>query len=357
MNLKLAAREMLCLLIAFCLLLTFAGCGSNGEQPMGNTGQQSDQPAETSQEVIKISYGHGFMPDTPHHQSALKFKEMVEERTGGKVIVEIFPAGQLGSAREMFEGIQLGTQEMALLPTARISGFAPELQLLDLPFLFPDRETAYKIFDGEIGNLLLATLERSGVKGAAIYEDGFKHFTSNKPIATLADFRGQKFRTMESPLIMEQFKALGTNPTPLDFGELYNALQQGVVDGQENPLVSIASMKFYEVQKYLLLSEHAYLGHVLMFGKNWFDGLPQDVQQVLMDTGRELAVWQRQAVEEEEQLYLQTIRDSGTEIVTLSEEEKEKMKEVTRPVHKVVEDIVGKDLLEKTYAEVERLSK
>ena len=310
-----------------------------------------------SQDVIKVSYGHGFMQETPHHQSALKFKELVEERTDGKIIVEIFPVGQLGSAREMFESLQMGSQEIALLPTARISGFAPKLQLLDLPFLFPNREVAYQIFDGEIGQILLASLEQAGVKGVAIYEDGFKHFTANKPIRTLDDFKGTKFRTMESPVIMKQFEALGANPTPLAFSELYNALQQGVVDGQENPLVTIANMRFYEVQDYIALSGHAYLGHVFMFSKKWFDGLSADIQKVLVDTGKELAIWQRQGVAAEEEKYLQTIKDSGTEIITLSDEEKAKMKEVTFPVHKVIEDIVGKELLEKTYAQIEELSK
>ena len=310
-----------------------------------------------SQDVIKVSYGHGFMQETPHHQSALKFKELVEERTDGKIIVEIFPVGQLGSAREMFESLQMGSQEIALLPTARISGFAPKLQLLDLPFLFPNREVAYQIFDGEIGQILLASLEQAGVKGVAIYEDGFKHFTANKPIRTLDDFKGTKFRTMESPVIMKQFEALGSNPTPLAFSELYNALQQGVVDGQENPLVTIANMRFYEVQDYIALSGHAYLGHVFMFSKKWFDGLSADIQKVLVDTGKELAIWQRQGVAAEEEKYLQTIKDSGTEIITLSDEEKAKMKEVTFPVHKVIEDIVGKELLEKTYAQIEELSK
>jgi len=310
-----------------------------------------------SQDVIKVSYGHGFMQETPHHQSALKFKELVEERTGGKIIVEIFPVGQLGSAREMFESLQMGSQEIALLPTARISGFAPKLQLLDLPFLFPNREVAYQIFDGEIGQSLLASLEQTGVIGVAIYEDGFKHFTANEPIRTLDDFKGTKFRTMESPVIMKQFEALGANPTPLAFSELYNALQQGVVDGQENPLVTIANMRFYEVQDYITLSGHAYLGHVFMFSKKWFDGLSADIQKVLVDTGKELAIWQRQAVAAEEEKYLQTIKDGGTEIIILSDEEKAKMKEITRPVHKVIEDIVGKELLEKTYAQIEELSK
>ena len=216
---------------------------------------------------------------------------------------------------------------------------------------------AYQIFDGEIGQSLLASLEQTGVKGVAIYEDGFKHFTCNKPIRTLDDFKGTKFRTMESPIIMKQFEALGANPVPIDFAELYNALQQGVVDGQENPLVTIVAMRFYEVQDYLTLSGHAYLGHVLMFSKKWFDGLSADIQKVLVDTGKELAIWQRQAVAAEEEKYLQTIKDSGTEVITLSDEEKAKMKEVTRPVHKLIEDIVGKELLEKTYTQIEELSK
>jgi len=173
----------------------------------------------------------------------------------------------------------------------------------------------------------------------------------------LDDFKGTKFRTMESPIIMKQFEALGANPVPIDFAELYNALQQGVVDGQENPLVTIVAMRFYEVQDYLTLSGHAYLGHVLMFSKKWFDGLSADIQKVLVDTGKELAIWQRQAVAAEEEKYLQTIKDSGTEVITLSDEEKAKMKEVTRPVHKLIEDIVGKELLEKTYTQIEELSK
>jgi C4-dicarboxylate-binding protein DctP len=297
------------------------------------------------------------MPETPHHRSALKFKEIVEQKTNGRVQVSIFPSGQLGSAQEMFEGLQFGTQEIALLPTARISGFAPNLQLLDLPFLFPDRRIAYQIFDGEIGQTLLDSLDAQGVKGVAIYEDGFKHFTSKKAIRSLEDFDGLKFRTMESPIIMEQFKALGANPTPIAFSELYNALQQGVVDGQENPLVTIMNMRFYEVQDYVIVSGHAYLGHIFMFSKQWFDGLPEDIQKVLVETGRELATWQRQAVTDEEQDYLQTIKESGTEIITLSDSEKAKMKEVTRPVHALLEKIVGKDFLEKTYDEIERLSK
>ena len=170
--------------------------------------------------AAEIAFGHGFMLETPHHKASLRFKELVEQRSGGRVKVNVFPAGQLGSAKDMFEGLQMGSQQIALLPTARISGFNPKLQLFDLPFLFPNREIAYKVFDGPVGDELLKTLERNKVVGMAFYEDGFKHFTCSKPISKPEDFKGTKFRTMESPIIMEQFRSLGANPTPIDFGEL-----------------------------------------------------------------------------------------------------------------------------------------
>jgi C4-dicarboxylate-binding protein DctP len=324
------------------------GCSKPAEtQP--STTEPAASNALPAGEVIEISYGHGFMPETPHHKAALKFKEEVEAKTNGQVVVTIFPSGQLGSAREMFEGVQMETQEIALLPTARISGFAPELQLFDLPFLFPDREVAYEIMDGEVGSELLDTLQAQNVKGIAFYEDGFKHFTSNKVINELADFSGQKFRTMESPIIMSQFKSLNANPVPIDFAELYNSLQLGVVDGQENPLVTIDNMKFYEVQKYLLVSEHAYLGHVLIYGNDWFNGLPKEIQDILYETGREIAVWQRAEVQKEEEKYLNNIVSFGTTVIQLSDEGREEMKAATKGVHQEYVKLFGDKLLNKVY--------
>lgn len=342
----LKSRKMSLLLVLMLLLGVVAvGCSNDSNNASGNN--------SGSEKVIEISYGHGFMPDTPHHQSAIKFKEEVEEATDGRVKVNVFPSGQLGSAREMFEGLQMGTQEIALVPTARISGFAPELQLFDLPFLFPDRETGYKIMDGEVGTELLDKLLEQNVKGVAFYEDGYKHFTANRPVASVNDFNGVKFRTMESPIIINQFKALGAVPVPIDFGELYNSLQLGVVEGQENPLVTIESNKFYEVQSHITLSEHAYLAHVLIFSNDWFEKLPEDIQEILYEKGREIAVWQRQAVQDEEVKYLETIRDSGTTVIELTDEQKDELKEATKSVHDEYSKEFGSEILDKTYAEIE----
>lgn len=194
-------KKLFSLLLAATMLLALAACGgSKSEVPAPSA---ENTPAETSGDVIEITYGHGFNPGTPQARAAEEFKARVEEETDGRVQVTLFPSGQLGSAKDMFESLQMGTQEIALLPTARISGFSPTLQIFDLPFLFPDKETAYEIFDGEVGEQMLATLDSTGVKGLAIYEDGFKHFTCSKKLETLEDFKGKKFRTMESPIIME----------------------------------------------------------------------------------------------------------------------------------------------------------
>jgi tripartite ATP-independent transporter DctP family solute receptor len=334
-------NKVIIILVVLFLFASYAFAGGDGEK------------ADTGKESIKISYGHGFMPETPHHKAVLRFKELVEERSNGRIEVNIFPAGQLGSAKEMFEGLQMGTQEIALVPTARISGFNQKLQLFDLPFLFPDRVTAYKVMDGPVGSVLLKTLKENGVVGVAYYEDGFKHFTSNNPIQKLEDFNGSKFRTMESPIIMEQFRAMGSNPTPVAFSEAYNAMQQGVVDGQENPLVTITNMKFYEVQDYLLLSSHAYLAHVLMFSEPWFNKLSTEDQEMLTEIGREIASWQRNLVAEEEEQYLQTIRDSGTKILELAPAERERMKAVMGQVYIIAEDVIGKDILDQALKAVE----
>lgn len=325
------------LVFVMACVMIFTACGSN----------TSKNETPITEDVIEITYGHGFNPGTPQALAADEFKKRVEEETDGRVVVNVFPAGQLGSAREMYESVQMGVQQIALLPTARISGFCKELQIFDLPFLFPDKETAYKIFDGPEGKEILSALEPSGIKGLAIYEDGFKQFTSNKKLEKADDFKGLKFRTMESNIIMEQFKALGANPVPIDFGELYNALQQKAIDGQENPLVTIESVKLYEVQEYMLMSNHAYLGHIFLASKEWLEGLPADVQEVIIRNAEEIAVWERELVAAEEESYLQIIKDSGTIVTEISVEAANEMRELMKPVYDMAEEVVGKELLDK----------
>src|SRR5699024_3128003 len=169
--------------------------------------------------------------------------------------------------------------------------------------------------DGDFGQELLEFLEKENVRGIAFYEDGFKQFTSNHALKTPEDFHGLNFRTMESEIIMEQFRSLGADSTQIDIGDLYVSLENKAVDGQENPLVTITNMKLYDVQDVVTISDHGYLGHVLMYSNEWFMTLPEDMQRKFIEVGQDLANWQRKQVQEEERYYMEVIEKSGTEIV------------------------------------------
>ena len=305
------------------------------------------------EQTYDISFGHNFMPDSVHHKAIMKFKEEVARRSDNELIVSVFHSGQLGSPREQFEGLQVGSLEITMVPTARISGFVPQMQIFDLPFLFPSLEIRNSIMDGPIGRELLNTMNDQNVKGIGFYDDGFKQITSNKILRTPNDFKGLKFRTMESDIIMEQYKALGANPVPIDYSEVYNALQMGIVDGQENPIILIHDMKFYEVQDYLMLTNHAFLGGVLLYSTNWFEGLPKNLQDILVDEGEKLVQFVRQGVQEMEKARLKEIQDSGTVIVELTENERDALKRETLAVHDIYKNKYGADIVNKIYEAVD----
>ena len=304
-----------------------------------------------------MKFGHDMPEDSAQHAAALKYAELVKERTKGRVEVKVFPAQQLGTAPEMVQQAQMGTLEIVLPPTAKIGGFAPQLQLADLPFLFPTKGICYQVLDGPVGDRLLSLLESKGLKGVSFWESGFKQMTANKPLRKAEDFAGLKFRVMESPILIAQYKQVKANPVPIDFAETYNALQQGVVDAQENPLVSIVNMKFYEVQKYTMLSNHGFLGYAFLFSKKVWDGLPADIQKILRDTARELAPVERQDTAKREAGYIERIRKGGSQIVEFTAAERAGLEKAFRPVHQQFAKTIGEDLLQQAYEHVEKLRK
>jgi tripartite ATP-independent transporter DctP family solute receptor len=304
-----------------------------------------------------MKFGHDMPEDSAQHTAALKYADLVKERTKGQVEIKVFPAQQLGTDPEMVQQAQMGTLEIVLPPTAKISGFAAQLQLADLPFLFPSKEICYQVLDGPVGDKVLALLDAKGLKGVSFWESGFKQITANKAIRKPEDFAGMKVRVMESPLLIAQYKQVKANPVPIDFAETYNALQQGVVDAQENPLVSIVNMKFYEVQKYTMLSNHGFLGYAFLFSKKVYDGLPADIQKIMRDTARELASFERQDTARREAGYIERIKKGGSQIVTLSPEELQAFEKALRPVHQQFAKTIGEDLLKEAYAHIEKLRK
>jgi C4-dicarboxylate-binding protein DctP len=304
-----------------------------------------------------MKFGHDMPEDSAQHTAALKYADLIKERTKGQVEIKVFPAQQLGTDPEMVQQAQMGTLEIVLPPTAKISGFAAQLQLADLPFLFPSKEICYQVLDGPVGDKVLALLDAKGLKGVSFWESGFKQITANKAIRKPEDFAGMKVRVMESPLLIAQYKQVKANPVPIDFAETYNALQQGVVDAQENPLVSIVNMKFYEVQKYTMLSNHGFLGYAFLFSKKVYDGLPADIQKVMRDTARELASFERQDTARREAGYIDRIKKGGSQVVVLTPQELQAFAKAFQPVHQQFAKTIGEDLLKETYAHIEKLRK
>ncbi len=303
-------------------------------------------------EVLK--FHHDLPEDSAQHAAAVKFKAAVEARTGGDIEVKIFPSNALGNDVEATQQMQLGAIQGGIIPTAKLSSFVPALQLVDLPFMFPSPKVIHEVLDGPAGKELLATLDKVGLKGLTFWESGFKQFTCDHAVKSPADFEGHKVRVMQSPIIMEQFKALGANPVPIAFTETYNALQQKVVECQENPLVSITKMKFYEVQSDVIISNHAYLGYAFVLSKRWYDGLSAENQKILSDAAVEFTAFQREDTVRREAGYLATIKASGTNVTHLTPDELKVFQAATRSVHDMFAGKIGKELLDMFYTEISK---
>jgi len=315
------------LLVCFALVAGF-GCGKQGgEAPKNGEGQ-----AEAKQYVLK--FGHDQMLDTPHNHAAEEFKRIVEEKTQGNVKVELYPAQQLGTGREMIEGLQLGTVEGVALPSSNFSGFDMTLSIPDLPFLFPSKEKCYEVIDGDLGDELLGLMKKHKMVGAAWWESGFKCFTGSFSIEKPDDYKGKKIRVMGNPLLIAQYEALGASAVPIDFAELYNALQQKVVDGQENPLSTIVNMRFHEVQKYITLSYHGWLPYIVAFSETWMNTLPQEYQDIIVEAAKEVAPAERAEIAKmEKERYIPEIESKGVTLIELNEEQRQAFTEKLQPVY------------------------
>ncbi|MEA4894173.1 MAG: TRAP transporter substrate-binding protein [Oscillospiraceae bacterium] len=351
-------RKLLPIALAATLMLGiavgFAGCGKSNSETPSNSGS-ADSSGGT---VYTMKLHHDLAEGTAQDLGAKKFAELVSEKTNGQVEVKIFPNNVLGTDTEAAEMIQTNSLECALLPTAKLSGFYPPLQVLDLPYMFQTRDQLYgTLDDADFKDMLFKPMEELGMKGINFWESGFKQFTANKEVVKPEDFIGLKFRTMESPLIIAQFKALGANPIPIDFGETYNSLQQGVVDGEENPLVSIVNMRFYDVQSNVVISNHAYLAYAFLFSNDYWNTLPEDIQTAIIEAADEAVAYERQLTIDNEEGYIKTIEDSGTTVTYMTEEQTAVMADALKPVHEQFRDTIGSDLLDKTYELVKKYTK
>lgn len=259
----------------------------------------------------------------PRHQALEKVATLVHERTNGEVEFKLFPSSQLGNQRQMTEGVQLGTIQGTVSPAAFLGGFNPQVSILDIPYLLPDdRSAAQRIRQSEFGDKLLGSFSAKGVTAIALWPNGRKNFTSNKPISSVDSFAGQRFRVMNSKILIEQFNSLGASAIALPFGELYTSLQNGVVDGQENPLDTIHRMKFHEVQKYLAISEHGAMEDVVLFNPHFWNQLPKKHQQTIKQAFNEVIPELEANKESAQAAALKAIKAAGVSVSVISSAEK-----------------------------------
>ncbi len=306
--------------------------------------------AHAAGEII-IKFSHVVAPDTPKGRAAEKFKQLAEQMTKGKVKVEIYPNSQLYKDREEIEALQSGAVQMLAPSMAKFGPMgAREFELFDLPFLFPDQEVLHRVMDGEVGKKLFAKLDTKGVTGLAYWDNGFKQMSSNKPMHHVADFSGLKMRIQSSKVLTAQMKALGANPQVMAFSEVYTALQQGVVDGTENPVSNFYTQKMNEVQKHMTMSNHGYLGYAVIVNKAFWDGLPADIRSELTEAMKEATAYERSiAQSDNDDALAKVIAAKTTTVYELTPAEREEWKKALLPVHKEFEDVIGKDLIQSVY--------
>ncbi|MGI6075556.1 MAG: TRAP transporter substrate-binding protein [Pyramidobacter sp.] len=301
---------------------------------------------------MTIRLSHNQPVGSPEDIGAETFKKLMEEKSGGKIVVEVFPQMQLGSMREQTEMVQMGTLEMAIQPTSVLTPFVEELSVIDFPFLWTDKDELCRIMDGEVGQKFYACCEAKGFKTLGLWVAGFKQITTaGKAVKTPDDLKGMKIRVMPSPQLVEQYRSWGANPIPIEYAELYNALQQHIVDGEENPIQSIALMKFYEVQDYLTITNHGFFGYLFIVNNRWFNKQSEEVQKLVVECEAAARMAERKIQASGEEKFLDHIRQSKIEVIELTPENREKFVQASLPLHaKFVEGSASKaELLKAVY--------
>jgi len=299
----------------------------------------------TAQTIIKFS--HVVAPDTPKGKGALKFKELAEKYTKGKVTIDVYPNSQLYRDKEELEALQLGAVQM-LAPS--LAKFGPlgirEFDVFDIPYILPDKDALHRVTKGPLGKKLMATLEPKGIKGLAYWDNGFRLMSANRPLHLPEDFRGLKMRIQGSKVLEAQMRALGAIPQVLAFSEVFQALQTGVVDGTENSPSNMYTQRIHEVQKHATISNHGYLGYAVIVNKKFWDDLPSDIRAALEKAMDETTDYVNDIAEKENADALEQMKKSGkTVFYELTPDEKKAWLKALEPVAQEMSGRIGKDLI------------
>jgi C4-dicarboxylate-binding protein DctP len=309
-------------------------------------------PALADNPII-IKFSHVVAPDTPKGKGSIRFKELAEKYTNGRVKIEVYPNSQLYKDKEEVEALQLGAVQI-LAPS--LAKFGPlgvkEFEAFDLPYIIPNKAVLKRVATGAVGKGLFQKLEPKGIRGLAYWDNGFKVMTANKPLRKPEDYLGQKMRIQSSKVLEAEMRALGAIPQVLAFSEVYQAMQTGVVDGNENTPSNVYSQKMHEVQKYLTVTDHGYIGYAVIVNAKYWDSLPADIRGELERAMQEATDYVNEIAQKENDDAMAGIKAAGkTEIITLTPEEKKALRDALVPVHKEMASRIGKDLIAAFYAE------
>jgi TRAP-type transport system periplasmic protein len=324
-------------------LLFITACGNS--ETSGNEGGSGDSGSDAEPTIIR--FGSGATGDSPTGKGMEKFKEILEEKSEGRYVVELYPASQLGDDLKMIDALKAGTLEMSTPTTAPVTGTSPEFGIFDLPFIVKNYETADAVLNSEVGQTLVDTLPEHGLVGLAWWEYGFRSLTSDKQaVEKVEDFKGQKVRTQQNSIHIDFFNALGANATPLAYSEVFSALENGTIDAQENPVGAIEDNKYNEVQDYLSLTEHLYSPIIILMSKKFWDGLSEEDQKLIQEAAAEAGDYQIKLNREQAENSITNLENAGMKVNEFSEEEKAKALEIVQPVIEKHKADIGEELVD-----------
>lgn len=332
------ARTSVALAFVFPALLSFGSVPS--------VAQTADIPSLT------MKFGHPYNEKHPLAQAAAMFAKIIGDKTAGKIKISVYPNSTIGDARALIESMQIGAVDMALAPTTNAASFYHPLDLFYLPFLFRDAEHAYHVADGPVGQELYAgLLKKVGIRTLAMYESGFRTITTRKtPVHMPDDMKGVKFRVVNNPLNVATFKALGANPTPMPLSEVFTGLQQGTVDGQDNPVGNVVAFGFDKVQSYITLSHHQWAGIMVLISEKTWAKLPPAVQTMFKDAALETQAWERKELNKSDEDYLKQMKAHGMTVIDLTDAQKQAFQEKMQGVWDQYRSKIGEKLIKDAVA-------
>jgi tripartite ATP-independent transporter DctP family solute receptor len=311
-------------------------------------------PASAQERTAR--FGYGLNEQSNQGRAAKVFADEVERRTAGRLKIRTVGAAQLGSDVQMQQALQAGTQEMMVGSTATLVGITKEMALWDTPFLFSNAKEADMLLDGPVGEKIKAKLQEKGLVGLVYWENGFRNLTnSRRPIMKMEDLQGVKLRVMQNNVFLESFKTLGANAVPMAFSDLFVALQNNAVDGQENPFNTILSSRFYEVQKYLTITNHVYSPWIVLASKKWWDQLPKQDQQAVLEAAKASRDYERRDTREEAAKAMADLKARGMQVNELALGEASRMRNKLTRVYATIGAGVGMDLWIETQTELMKI--